>query len=73
MIPRNRGDTSEIDVIYDSSLRFSKRLFSSFDLYLFKVRLYQPLEDIVKNPLLFIRDMTPKPSFDALIKLSQVN
>lgn len=60
-------------LIYNSSMGFSQRLYSSLDLDLLKIKLFEPLEQIVKKPLLYIRDMTPKISFEALIKINQVN
>ena len=53
-------------------MSFSQRLYSSLDVEILKIKLFEPLEEIVKKPLLYIRDMTPKPSFDALIKLNQL-
>jgi hypothetical protein len=70
-VPRTRNETG-IDVIYNSSLGFSKRLYASLDVELLKIKLFEPLDEIVKKPLLYIRDMTPKTSFDALTKLQLV-
>ena len=70
-IPRIKND-SDIECLYDSSLCFSTRLYSNLDLDLLTVKLFESLEEIVKKPLLYIRDMTPKTSFEALIKLNQV-
>lgn len=71
LIPRNKNDTS-IEVIYNSKLAFSERLYSNLEIELFTVKLFEPLEEIVRKPLLYIRDMTPKASFDALIKMNQL-
>ena len=70
-VPRVRNETG-IEVIYNSSLGFSQRLYSSLDVELLKIKLFEPLDEIVKKPLLYVRDMTPKSSFDSLIKLQQV-
>ena len=37
-----------------------------------RVRLHEPLEVIVQNPLLYVRDLVPRPCFDALATLAQV-
>lgn len=66
-------DISKFNVIYNSNLRFSERLYASLDVDLCRVRLHEPLEVIVQNPLLYVRDLVPKPCFQALSKLDQVN
>ncbi|CAF0826449.1 unnamed protein product [Brachionus calyciflorus] len=63
---------SDCQIIFNSSMGFSQRLYSKLDVELLKVKLFEPLEQIVKKPLLYIRDMTPKISFDSLIKLNQL-
>ena len=70
-IPRSKDD-HDILCLYNSLLCFSTRLYSDLDLDLLTVKLFEPLEEIVKKPLLYIRDMTPKTSFEALIKLIQL-
>ena len=70
-IPRSRDDTG-IEVIYNSGMGFSQRLYTSLDVELIKIKIFEPLDEIVKKPLLYIRDMTPKTSFEALIKLQQL-
>ena len=70
-VPRTRNETG-VEVIYNSSLGLSQRLYASLDVELLKIKLFEPLDEIVKKPLLYVRDMTPKPSFEALIKLQQV-
>ena len=67
----NGGDQT-IELIYNSALRFSQRLYATLDVELVKVKLFEPLDELVKKPLLYIRDMAPKSSFEALIKLNQV-
>ena len=53
-------------------MSFAQRLYISLDVDLTRVRLYQPLGSIVKQPLLYVRDMIPKLCFDAVTKLFQV-
>jgi len=59
-------------VLYNSEMSFAQRLYLSLDVDLTRVRLYQPLSDIVKQPLLYVRDMIPKLCFDAVTKLFQL-
>ena len=65
-------DTSKFNVLYNSALRFHERLYAALDVDLCRVRLHEPLEVIVQNPLLYVRDLVPKPCFEALAKLDQV-
>jgi len=61
-----------LDLLYNSTISFSNRLYSLLDVDLIKVKLFEPLDSIVRKPLLYVRDMAPKDSFEALIKLHQV-
>jgi hypothetical protein len=70
-IPRVSDDKG-IQVLYNSSMAFSKRIYGSLDIDIFKVKLFESLDNIVQKPLLYVRDMTPKASFDALVKLQQL-
>ena len=73
-IPRTRSDESRRDmqVFFNADMRFGQRLYAQLDLDLLKIKLFESVEEIVKKPLLYVRDMTPKASYDALIKLNQV-
>ena len=53
-------------------MTFSERLYGPLDVDLCRVKLHEPLNQIVQQPLLYIRDMVPKPCFDALLKLHEV-
>lgn len=66
------SDITKFNVLYNSELRFHERLYASLDVDLCRVRLHEPLEVIVQNPLLYVRDLVPKPCFDALANLDQV-
>jgi hypothetical protein len=61
-----------LDLLYNSTISFSNRLYALLDVDLIKVKLFEPLDNIVRKPLLYVRDMAPKESFEALIKLHQV-
>lgn len=72
-LPRpQEEDISKFNVLYNSDLRFTERLYAALDVDLCRVRLHEPLEVIVQNPLLYVRDLVPKPCFEALSKLKQV-
>lgn len=59
--------------MYHSNLSFSERLYGPLDVDLCRVKLHEPLGQIVQQPLLYVRDMVPKPCFDALVKLHEVS
>jgi hypothetical protein len=61
-----------LDLLYNSTISFSNRLYALLDVDLIKVKLFESLENIVRKPLLYVRDMAPKDSFEALIKLHHV-
>merc|ERR1712136_425390 len=58
--------------MYDSSLSFSSRLYSSLDVDLCRARLHQPISVIIKQPLIYVRDVIPQPCFDAVLKFQQI-
>jgi hypothetical protein len=62
----------DVTVLYHSNLSFSERLYGPLDVDLCRVKLHEPLVQIVQQPLLYVRDMVPKPCFDALVKLHEV-
>ena len=59
-------------MLYHSNLSFSERLYGPLDVDLCRVKLHEPLAQIVQQPLLYVRDMVPKPCFEALTKLYEV-
>ena len=52
---------------------FGERKYAALDVDLCRIRLHEPLSVIVQQPLLYVRDMVPKPCLDALMKLNQVS
>ncbi|GFO44998.1 hypothetical protein PoB_007150300 [Plakobranchus ocellatus] len=67
-----RPDSSDVQVLYNSDLSFSRRLYGPLDVDLCRVKLHEPLSVIVQQSLLYIRDMVFRPCFDALMKLDQI-
>lgn len=61
-----------VRVLYNSDLTFGKRLYGVLDVDLTRVKLHEPIDVIVQQPLLFVRDMVPRSCFLSLTKLDQV-
>lgn len=59
-------------ILYNSEFSFSERLYGPLDVDVCRIKLHEPLSVICKQPLLYIRDMVPKPCFQSLVKLEEV-
>ncbi|XP_036416048.1 uncharacterized protein FLJ43738 [Colossoma macropomum] len=62
----------QITVLYNSGLSFSERLYDSLDLGLSPVYLYQPLDTILKEPLVYIGDVLPYTCLQALLRIKHL-
>ncbi|XP_078270082.1 uncharacterized protein cfap92 isoform X2 [Rhinoraja longicauda] len=58
-----------VKVLYNSDFSFDRRLYSNLDDRLYHMYLHEPLSDIVKQPLLYVRDMAPQDCVQALYRL----
>ncbi|XP_076801957.1 uncharacterized protein LOC143446271 isoform X1 [Clavelina lepadiformis] len=66
-------DPSNVIVhLYDTSMSFSHRLYASLDVDLCRIRLHQSIPEIMSQPLLYVRDVIPRASFDCLVKIQQI-
>jgi hypothetical protein len=62
----------DVEILYDSSIHFNERLYIKLGVDLIHIKLCRTLRDIVSQPLIFIREILAKETFDALDKLHQV-
>lgn len=64
-------EEEQMKVFYNPNLSFNKRIYDSLDVSLSPIHLSQPLEDIVKQPLLYIRGMIPHACVQSLTRCPQ--
>ena len=61
-----------MEILYDSSIHFNDRLYTKLGVDITHIKLCRTLRDIVSQPLIFVRDVLPKETFEAIDKLNQV-
>jgi len=72
-VPREKSNENERMIeVHDSSITYNKRIYEKLDVNLTRIRLYQSLSNVVRQPLLYVRDILPKPCLDCLLKLDQM-
>ncbi|XP_051873698.1 uncharacterized protein cfap92 [Pristis pectinata] len=58
-----------VKVLYNSDFSFHHRLYANLDDRIYHIYLHEPLSNIIKQPLLYVRDMTPRDCLQALHRL----
>nr|XP_060615873.1 uncharacterized protein CFAP92 [Anolis sagrei ordinatus] len=61
-----------LQIFYNSQLSFHQRLYTDLEAIVYHIRLCKSLTTIMKQSLLYIRDMVPQPCFEALIRLDYI-
>ncbi|XP_035193411.1 uncharacterized protein KIAA1257 homolog isoform X3 [Oxyura jamaicensis] len=65
-----RHEDGQLEILYNSQLSFSQRLYTDLEAVFYHFCLCMPLFTIVKQPLLYVRGMIPWACFQALSRLS---
>ncbi|XP_066553891.1 uncharacterized protein cfap92 [Amia ocellicauda] len=73
-IPRKSrsADEGHVEVFYNSELGFERRLYAVLNMNVCQIHLHEPLADIMRQPLLYVRDMVPLACFQALSRLDLI-
>ncbi|XP_041347622.1 uncharacterized protein LOC121367489 isoform X2 [Gigantopelta aegis] len=66
-------ENEDVRVLFNSDVSFSSRLYGPLDVDLCRIKLHEPLSIITEQSLLYVRDMVPKPCFQALVKLKELS
>ncbi|XP_015730197.1 uncharacterized protein KIAA1257 homolog isoform X3 [Coturnix japonica] len=65
-----RHEDKRLEILYNSQLSFSQRLYTDLEAIFYHFHLCKPLFRIVKQPLLYVRGAVPWACFQALSRLS---
>ncbi|XP_077058960.1 uncharacterized protein cfap92 [Siphateles boraxobius] len=68
----NGDEEEQVTVRYNSQLSFSKRLYDMLDMGLSPICLLRPLETIMMEPLVFIRNRVPHACLEAMKRISHI-
>uniref|UniRef100_A0AAY4EAL9 Cilia and flagella associated protein 92 (putative) n=1 Tax=Denticeps clupeoides TaxID=299321 RepID=A0AAY4EAL9_9TELE len=68
----HRNEDEQVTILYNSTLCFSKRLYSALDEGFGTIHLDEPLETIMQQPLVFVRDVLPHTCFKALSRITNI-
>lgn len=61
-----RAEQGPFKALYNSELRFRQRLYADLETILYRVRLFRPLAQLVKQAALYVRKAVPPQVFQAL-------
>ncbi|TSK16228.1 hypothetical protein Baya_1099 [Bagarius yarrelli] len=62
----------QVMVLYNSGLSFSKRIYNTLDVGFSPVHLHKPLETIMRQPIVYIKDTVPYTCLQAMLSISHL-
>lgn len=62
-------EEEKVKVLYNSDFSFEQRLYTNLGDRFYHMHLHEPLSAIIKQPLLYVRDMAPQDCVQALYRL----
>ena len=67
-----RIDDELLVQLYDTSQTFKHRMYSALDVDLCRIRLHESIQEIMSQPLVYIRDIIPRECLECVSSISQV-
>lgn len=67
-----RAEQGPFKALYNSQLRFRRRLYADLETVLYRVRLFRPLAQLVQQAALYVRRAVPPQVFQALSRCGRL-
>ena len=68
-----RAQQGRFKALYNSQLRFRRRLYADLETVLYRVRLFQPLAQLLRRAALYVRKAVPPPVLQALSRCGRAS
>lgn len=70
-VPQTQPNTQLFKILKDPTIRFSKRLYASFDVDIKKVKLRTSLKALLARPEMYLREKVPQETYDTVVTLAR--
>ena len=71
-IQLSEEDRKTIKCLYNSEVVFPSRSYLSFDVEIKKIKLFEPLENILKEPMLYLKGAVPEDCLQGILCIQQI-
>eukprot|EP01135_Chromosphaera_perkinsii_P006577 Nk52_evm2s553 gene=Nk52_evmTU2s553 len=71
-IQLSENDRKTIKCLYNSEVKFPTRNYLSFDVEIKKVKLYDALDNLVKEPMLYLKGAVPEECLEGVLCLQEI-